>query len=286
METQVNYVRVGMFVVGGFLAMILFILWLHQFGFGESTRPYHIYYKGSVSGLKVGGAVQYRGVPIGKVSTIKIDPKNVEQIIVTVDIDKTAIIKEDMIATLESHGLTGISYIQINGGTTTSRRLIDISHTRIPVIPSKSSLYEQVSATLPDMLQKMDYLITDIRGVFNDENREAFSKTMKNIEEITTYFKPDDGHDKDAFLLELTKAIATLNATLTEIQFMSKEFTELMKENRGGLREFTTSGLNSFSRFMIEGRESLAAIRRITESLERSPSRFFYNDPKQGVPAR
>lgn len=286
METQVNYVRVGLFVIGGFFAMIFFIFWLNKVGFADSTNTYSIYFKGSISGLKVGSTVEYRGVPIGRVSEIKIASNDVEKILVRVKIQQSAVIKEDMVASLETQGLTGISYVQINGGTTNSKTLHEVAKKNIPVIPSKSSLYEEVSATIPDMLKKMDGLISDLRSVFSEENKKAFSKAMKNIEEMTTYFKPNNGKDKDTFILELTKAISDLDKTLIEIQTMSKEFTIILKDNRSGLREFTTTGLNSFTRFMAEGRESLAAIRRVSESLERSPSRFFYNDPKQGVPVR
>lgn len=286
METHVNYARVGAFVIGGFLSMILFILWLNKFGFGESYQMYHIYFNGSVSGLKTGASVQYRGVPIGKVFNIKISPQNIEQILVNVKIEENIVIKEDMVATLESHGLTGISYIQIHGGTESGRDLRSMTKKGIPTIASRSSLYEKVAGTLPDIMKKMDGLVTDIRGVFSDENRVAFSKVMQNIEDITSYFRPNQGEDKEAFILELTKTIKDLDQALLEVKSMSFEFTQILKDNRGGLKEFTTTGLNSFTQFMTEGRESLAAIRRVSESLERSPSRFFYNDPKQGIPVR
>lgn len=278
METHVNYLRVGSFVIGGFLAMIMFVLWLNKFGFGEKVQTYHIYFNGSVSGLKAGNAVQYRGVPIGKVTKIEIDPKNVERIMVSVKIDQKVRIKEDMMASLETYGLTGISYIQVNGGTATAKDIDTSGDT--PVINSKSSLLEQVSGTLPDILKKMDGLVSDIRSMFSEENRSEFSQVLKNIAEITSYFKPKEGEkSKDTFLIELTQAISNLNSVL-------REFSSLINDNKAGVREFTTTGLNSFTRFMTEGRESLAAIRRVSESLERSPSRFFYNDPKQGVPVR
>jgi phospholipid/cholesterol/gamma-HCH transport system substrate-binding protein len=286
METHVNYIRVGAFVIGGFLAMILFILWLNKVGFGPSAQPYNIFFNGSIAGLKVGATVQYRGVPIGKVSTIAIDPKNVEQILVQVKINKETLIKENMVAALETYGLTGVSYVQIRGGTADAKNLIDVSDQAIPVIKSQSSLIEEVSETVPDMLKQMGGLIAELRDVFSDENRISFTKTLKNIEEMTSYFKPGNGKEKDTFLLELTKVISDLDATLIEVKSMSSEFALILKDNRGGLKEFTTTGLNAFTRFMTEGRESLAAIRRLSESLERSPSRFFYNDPKQGVPVR
>ena len=62
---------------------------------------------GSVSGLQEGGQVLYRGIPVGRVAEIRIDPDNVENVLVTVEIDRETPIKQDTVATLEMQGLTG-----------------------------------------------------------------------------------------------------------------------------------------------------------------------------------
>ena len=62
-----------------------------------------------MSGLQQGGQVLYRGIPIGQVDDIRIDPDNVETVLVMVDVDRETPIKADTVATLEFQGLTGIA---------------------------------------------------------------------------------------------------------------------------------------------------------------------------------
>jgi phospholipid/cholesterol/gamma-HCH transport system substrate-binding protein len=278
METRSNYILVGGFVLSFFVAMVLFIIWIGHTGFGTKETEYDIRFKGSVSGLKRGSVVSYRGVPIGHVHDIILDPNDVEQIVVRVRIQQDVPIKQDMQASLETQGLTGASLIQIQGGTQSSPLLQAEPGLYRPVIPSKSSLLEQVTGTVPEVLAHVSRLLEEIRIVFSDENRQAFTLTMQNIERITNLLVPSKEHPK-TLITELESAAKGLDAALID-------FRGLLEENRKGFKEFSTNGVTSFQKFLTEGRDAFAAIRRISESLERSPSRFFYNDPKQGVKVR
>jgi len=74
------------------------------------------YFTGDVTGLGVGSAVRYRGVPVGTVRDIRLDPTNVEQVQVLMDVSADAPIKEDTIAQLALQGITGVAFIQLTGG--------------------------------------------------------------------------------------------------------------------------------------------------------------------------
>ena len=63
------------------------------------------------------GGLRYRGVPIGTVTQIGIDLENVELIEVTLAIKKGTPIKTDTIASLALQGITGLSFVQLTGGT-------------------------------------------------------------------------------------------------------------------------------------------------------------------------
>ena len=78
-----------------------------------ATARYEIAFAGSVSGLPEGGQVLYRGIPVGRVGDIRIDPDNVETVLVAVEVDRETPIKADTVATLEFQGLTGIAYVQL-----------------------------------------------------------------------------------------------------------------------------------------------------------------------------
>ena len=79
METRANYVLVGSTVLAAIAAIIIFVFWLGRSELNNKEERYFTYFTGSVAGLINGGPVRYRGVPIGKVSNIEIDPGNVER---------------------------------------------------------------------------------------------------------------------------------------------------------------------------------------------------------------
>ena len=62
MSTYANSVRVGTFVLGGFMLLILGILTLGGKNLFSDEVDYVLYFDGSVSGLSVGAPVVLRGV--------------------------------------------------------------------------------------------------------------------------------------------------------------------------------------------------------------------------------
>ena len=118
METRAHYVAVGIFVLGAIILAFVAVLWLAHTEFGEHAKRYYIYFKGSVAGLNKGSQVQYNGIPVGRVVDIRVDPDNLEQIQVTVEIDTGIVdIKTDARAYLDTNILNGIATIQMRGGT-------------------------------------------------------------------------------------------------------------------------------------------------------------------------
>lgn len=277
METRANYVLVGAFVLAGFLTIIIFLVWLSKVNLREPYQAYDIYFHGSVTGLKKGATVQYRGVPIGNVKDITIDPTDVEMIQVRISVEKKIKLREDVTASLETQGLTGISFVQIKGGTNTSPVLKAKPGQKYPVIPAKTSLLEEVAGSVPEILTMTTNLIRQIQDVLSDENREALKKTIQSIEDITSYLAPKG--KQEGLLDDMRNSIHSIDIAM-------KEFRQMIAENRANFKSFSTTGFDSLSKFLNEGRDAMAAIKRVSESLQRSPSRFFYNDPKQGVSAR
>ena len=50
------------------------------------SNRYRIYFTGSVAGLKEGSPVRYRGIALGAVRDIRIDPRNVSRVQVTIEV--------------------------------------------------------------------------------------------------------------------------------------------------------------------------------------------------------
>src|SRR6202040_406313 len=117
METRAHYVAVGAFVLLLVAVAFVAVLWLARAQLTTQYATYDVYFRGPVSGLREGAVVEYNGVPSGRVKEIRIDPSNVEQIRVTVEVENNVVIKQDAAANLETNLLSGVSYVQIAGGT-------------------------------------------------------------------------------------------------------------------------------------------------------------------------
>ncbi len=70
---------------------------------------------GSISGLRVGAAVEISGVQVGRVSNVSLDMEN-SQAHVTLYLDKKVKLTEDTIASVKTSGLIGDKYVNLSPG--------------------------------------------------------------------------------------------------------------------------------------------------------------------------
>ena len=77
METDKRYFIEGLFIIGFSIAAALFAVWLVNTGHRDDVI-YRIHFGESVSGLALGDPVKFRGVDVGSVNTIALDPANAQ----------------------------------------------------------------------------------------------------------------------------------------------------------------------------------------------------------------
>jgi phospholipid/cholesterol/gamma-HCH transport system substrate-binding protein len=116
MYSKVNYTIVGIFVLLFGAGMIWFAFWLAKYGLEEEFDTYKLEMRESIAGLSIDSSVKIRGVDVGTVSKMQINPENIEIVEVYVKIKKGTPIKEDMVAYTQMFGVTGLLSIEIGGG--------------------------------------------------------------------------------------------------------------------------------------------------------------------------
>ncbi|HXV23827.1 MAG TPA: MlaD family protein [Alphaproteobacteria bacterium] len=313
METRASYVLVGAFVLLMLAGAGLFLVWLGRYQAEEAYAYYDIYFSESVSGLQKGGVVRYQGVEVGRVEEIRIDPGNIERVKVRIRVDRGTPIREGATATLELQGITGLVFVQIKGGSNQAPMFPERSEEPIPVIPSRPSLTAQILEGAPTLLAQATILIEEVREIFADENRQAFSDTLTNVRDLTGMLV---GYSEriDALLAsgnELTtetkSVVSEFGALATSLRGqlegigddaddavermkqaadgfarVSTQLESLISENRRGIRDFSGSGLYEFTQLMIEARVLVESLTRVSQQLERDPARFLFGDRQKG----
>lgn len=222
METRAGYVLVGSFVLALFLGGLGMAVWFGDLRLNHVVNGYRIAFDGSVGGLSVGSPVRYRGVPVGSVTDIRIDADNVEQILVDVDIDAEVPVKVDMYATLESQGLTGAGFIQIQGGSRNAPLLRRGDDGGPMLIPSRASRLEKVFQSAPEIAGQLVVLIARLQGFLSDENRDAVRDILHNLAAVSAALERRSG-GIEAAVVDGAAAAAEVRAAMSELVPMIRD---------------------------------------------------------------
>jgi phospholipid/cholesterol/gamma-HCH transport system substrate-binding protein len=316
MEIRASYVIVGTVVLALIAGLAVFSAWLIKVDVDELNIDYAIYFEGSVTGLQEGGQVQYRGVPVGRINQIRIDPDNVERVRVIVEIDKNTPITKDTIATLEMQGITGLAYVQLLGGTQDSAPLVVEEGAELPVIAARRSALERVFEATPDLLATAVDIAESLSSFLNDENISRLSNTLDNVEAFSGGLA--DNRDKvgdvmtglDETLGEIRQLSADLRqvsgklderldgvggdlvTTLTELSGAARDLggaarqlDGMVEDLREPFSDFSGTGLYELTNLVGESRALVAALTRITKEVERDPAGFLIGGSRRGFKA-
>ena len=108
-------VAVGIFMLIGILCVGYLSVRLGEMEWGgDNYYPLLARFQ-SVSGLIDGAHVELAGVRVGKVDSIALDPKT-QAAVVKLNIQKSVVLSDDVIASIKTAGLIGDKYLQLSPG--------------------------------------------------------------------------------------------------------------------------------------------------------------------------
>jgi len=193
MESDKHYFIEGLFIIGFSLAAALFAVWLGSPGRHDDVL-YRIHFPDSVSGLTVGDSVKYRGVDVGSVKTMIIDPDNARLVRVDVRLRKETPVKTDTRASLELKGITGVVFIELNGGNPEAQTLLAATpEGKIPEIPSEKTGLKALLDELPKMVKKFEVTADKFSTMAEKFSAvgDQTKKVMTGVTELTDKVKAD-----------------------------------------------------------------------------------------------
>ncbi|HEY5743388.1 MAG TPA: MlaD family protein, partial [Terrimicrobiaceae bacterium] len=247
MSQKPSYFRIGLFIV---VALAILTGGLIAFGAGQMFRPriyIETYVDATVQGVDVGSPVKFRGVPIGRVSSITFtfneygSPSQVDRfnyVLILMEIDREMFpgmfsenltptieknVAQGLRARIEPQGLTGINYIELN-------YVDDPSQFPPLAVDWKPHYYYIPSA--PGQLTNMLDSINSIMRQVQDFNIAGVIKSTNEL------------------LENLNKAV-----TDAEIAKISSDLQVLVSEFQGALKAANVGPLSEDFRRLLDGLE-------------------------------
>ena len=283
----------GAFVVALSALLIAGVLWLAAGGAWQKKLDFYwVIMEESVAGLSVNAPVKFKGVDVGQVHQIRLDPANPERVILTLVIERGTPITVDTLAVLKTQGLTGISSIELSGGTPGSPPLLAQGDGQWPVIRSKPSLSARLEDVLTTVLAKVESTSANLDRLMSAENSAAVTRALADIATLTRTLAARaptlDAAIADAaqtlkhssrVAADLGPVVAKVGRSADALEGMGQT-TALASAQAASavvgvgaeVRQLTTDTVPELQRLMSELQALSASLRRFSDAAERSPT--------------
>jgi phospholipid/cholesterol/gamma-HCH transport system substrate-binding protein len=300
METHARFFLIGLFSLVVTVVLLLFVLWLGKLQLDREYQEYDVRFHESVTGLSVGGLVQYHGIQVGEVRKLSLDPKDPREVRVRIRVAADTPIKTDTKAQLSYTGLTGVAVVEMFGGTPEARLLREVDTRHAPEIDTVPSTLSQLMSGGSGAMHSAQEVMARIAEVLNDDNIARVSALLDNLAAVSDDVKTDYPALRDALgearVLEqrLASAAQRADALLAQLQQdvspqdgrpgLIDEARTAVADIRAAAREvdaFAKTGQSTFGSLDTQARNELAAtlqsLQIASENLARITQRFDEN---------
>lgn len=291
MENKASYFWVGIFIFGVFFASLIFMLWLGGYSEEESFEYYEIHTQESVAGLGLKAPVRLLGVEVGNVENISIYTKQNLGVNILIKVKKETPIKEDTFATLQLQGITGLKFIQLQGGSVNSKKLT--GDDGYPVIAFRESFLATIDRQGERIFSLIKTADDKSKKLLSDENLQNIAMLLKNLAQLSENLNANskalsknlNEASKNVALMakEVELSAKNLRQTLQNVDESSRAFTLLMQkgarkiDSYDELRDALLEDLELLKIWLLESNKAI-------KNLQRSPSDLIFKEtqPKLG----
>jgi phospholipid/cholesterol/gamma-HCH transport system substrate-binding protein len=233
MENRSYAIATGLFVLLLGAALGITVWWFS--GETKEQDNYLLVTRYSVAGLKNQAPVRYRGIDVGKVKSIDLDPTNPLEIKIGITVDKGVPITKGTFGTMGYQGVTGLAYVLLEDRGNDLHKP-EAKGGEPPRIPVKPSFLDIVSDSGMAMLERASQLLDHMNQLLSEKNRASVSRSIDNIETASAEVKPAlKNVSEAAALLQHTFSDANnvrINRMLANLEQASGEAKPLVAEIR------------------------------------------------------
>ena len=232
--------------LGGFLA--------HQkFAGTRQQGLLRVIFEGSASGLHKGGGVNFGGIRVGEVISLKLD--NPRRVVALAMVDNSAPIRKDTLAGLEFQGLTGVAAISLTGGSVEAPP-VPLDEDGVPVLTADPNALLDTQEKIRVALRNVDKVIAD--------NKDALKDTLLSFETFSASLA-SSSERIDSVVNSTVNGVGAVDSALTKTQSF---LAGLASDKSGGellptvmsMRELIESFDKRSGALMSEGRRMLGDI--------------------------
>ena len=265
METRANFVLIGSFTLAVIAAAFGFVLWFQSLHTAKARSPLRIVFEGPAAGLRNGGSVNFNGIRVGEVKSVKLD--NPRRVVALAMIEQNAPIRKDTLVGLEFQGLTGVAAISLKGGEEAAPP-VPLDEDGVPTLRADPNALQDVTEAIRSTLQNINRVVAD--------NQDAVKNSLRNLEAFTSSLARNS-EKIDNVMLKVDGVMGKADNLMVGLNTLAggKDGGELFQTVKS-IRELAEDFDKRSGALMADGRRTLGDISRAVINLDRNPTRLLF----------
>jgi phospholipid/cholesterol/gamma-HCH transport system substrate-binding protein len=261
MKSRASSLMIGSLTLALIAGALIGFLGYQKFAGVRQQGPLRVIFEGSASGLHKGGSVNFGGIRVGEVISLKLD--NPRRVIALAMVDNSAPIRKDTLVGLEFQGLTGVAAISLTGGSIEAAP-VPLDEDGVPVLTADPNALQDVQEKIRAALRNVDKVIADNQGALKDTllGFETFTASLASSTERI-----------DSVVRSADNGVAAVDSALSKTQ----DFLNGLASKTGGellptvisLRELIESFDKRSGVLMSEGRRMLGDLSQSMNKADR-----------------
>ncbi len=230
METNVNYTIVGAFVISLTALIIFFIIWLSAGISWQKYTTYKVYMKEAVSGLSIDAPVEYNGVNVGQVKSIKINNKNPQLVELLLNIKKDAPITEGTRAKLDLRSIAGVTFISLEDKGKNMTPLKVQPGQTYPVISTTPSILVRLDTALTQINASFSRISISIQSLLDKQNLNSIKQILVNLHKASAQFEPLLKSSEGSMSIIQKETLPGANQTISHLNEITNDLSDVTTE--------------------------------------------------------
>jgi phospholipid/cholesterol/gamma-HCH transport system substrate-binding protein len=178
MENKSHAIAAGSFVLLLIGLLIAMASWLTRDT--SSQRQFEISSKESVTGLQVQAGVRYKGVAVGRVTSIALDAQTRGNVLVRIAVNDSVPVTGSTFATLGFQGVTGLAFVQLDDSGESAQTLAtSLAHPAR--IPMRAGLMARLTEQGGNLLTQLEQASQRMNGLLAPDNQKSLVAAVNNL---------------------------------------------------------------------------------------------------------
>lgn len=299
MESRAHAIVAGLFLLLLGIAAGTAVWWM-GYSRGE-VNHYVLEARQNVTGLNLQAPVRYRGIRAGRVEAIELDPKDRRLILVRISLDARYPLTAGTTARLNTQGLTGIAYVQLEDDGSRPEPLAG-SGGAMPRILLRPTLLDSLGGRAEDIAARTADVMARLSEVLDERNVRELRRSLENLAAMSESLR-ESARQLPASVAAIQRALSAANidrlsATLANLDRATGQAAPLVQELRETLGtlsalaerldavageaggELTAATLPRANAALEDLAAASRRLARLMESIEREPQSLLFGRPR------